>query len=220
MNISIAIASHPNRAKQAKALFEKLNKQGFYHISLNTQYDADISHKLQWDTMTYSWQSCFDSDWHIVIEDDAIISDNFYYNVRQALENVPDKNATVSFYTGKVKPFPYKVEDAVKEANKENASWIKFNRICWGVCIAMPTRRVANMNLYLNSRYMNTPYDQRISTYHQIKGLPVYYTNPSLVDHDYKLGSLYSHQDNKLKRVAWNYIADKVGLWNNVIVEM
>lgn len=144
-----------------------------------------------------------DKKWKVIIQDDAIIGDNFFENIENALNNIPSFGV-VSFYTGTVRPYAYQVEEALKQAKKLNCSWLKCNRLMWGVAVAFPTEIIDDIILNCNS---DLPYDQRIGKALREIRTPIFYTNPSLVDHNYKLGSVLNHDDSQ-PRKARNYSDD------------
>jgi hypothetical protein len=67
----------------------------------------------------------------------------------------------------------------------------------------------------------------RIGTIYHRNRLPVFYTNPSLVDHDNDLGSLLKESPNvpaaeyeKQPRRARNFIGDRQPSWNSRFVDI
>lgn len=202
--------SHEKRAKEAKALLEKLQAMPF----LSTLAIFDRAND-EWDTGKRCWTMYDSGDWHIVIQDDAIISENFYDNVVAALSKVPSKSM-VSFYTGKVKPFPSKVTRAVMQADVSAYSWLRANNLLWGVCVAIPTDMVEPV--LESAEKSRALYDKRLGTYFNRRGLPIYYSYPSLVDHDDSLPSLTNHHIKK--RVAHNYEPGLVTNWNSGVIDI
>lgn len=200
MNISVAVMAHPKRAANAVRLRNKLLGQGFASVSIT--YDEINS---EWETGVRALGNHIDSDWHIVLQDDAIISHNtFYGNVTKALTAVPERTL-VSFYTGKVRPFPTKIQNAVDVAQITKASWLKGNTLYWGVGIAIPTEQIEPMLEAANRKQLK--YDSRVGWYYRQRRQPVYYTWPSIVDHNYKLGSLVGNDYVEEPRRAHRYEA-------------
>jgi len=58
----------------------------------------------------------------------------------------------------------------------------------WGVGILIPSSHIEPMLEFVDDR--TEPYDTRIGIFYQRNRLPVYYTMPSLVDHDDDLGTV------------------------------
>jgi len=63
------------------------------------------------------------------------------------------------------------------------------------------------------------PYDTRIGIFYQRNRLPVYYTMPSLVDHDDDLDSLLDHGKAKGARVA-HRLATGLVAWNKQVIDI
>lgn len=211
MNISITIMAHPKRRVQAIKLRSKLRHYPFIQCGIT------------WDQINNEWHTGERSlkagirangEWHIVIQDDAILPENFYELVEGALSNIPSKSL-VSFYTGQVRPFKKRVSAAVAKA--QYARWLRHYLLFWGVCIAIPTDHITAMLEYCSDR--QEQYDTRIGIFYQANMLPVYYTMPSLVDHDDDLGSLLNHGNTPERRIAHNFVNGPV-IWNRDIIDI
>lgn len=213
--------AHRQRQTSALALLDKVGRMPFIAPSIIWDRNND-----EWDTgkRSLEWgvgrgmvdHSANIADWHIVLQDDAIISDNFYENVCNALEKVPTRSL-VSLYTGTVRPFPSRIEDAVVRAQEDNASWLVGNSLYWGVGIAIPMQQIEAVLQFVQNK--NLKYDERIGFYYKSRHLPVYYTNPSVVDHDYTLGSLIGNDYEGEPRQARNYSPD-VCEWNDTSIKI
>lgn len=210
MKLSVTVMAHPLRKEYADKLHSKLSSQGFYETAII--YDNGGG---EWDTGVRSLKSHADSDWHIVIQDDAIISDTFYDNALQAILNIPEPTL-LSFYTGTVRPYRSKFIIGVNNANQEQASYLSYNTLCWGVAFAIPTKDIDTMLDFVSSSRLL--YDARIGSYYQKTWQNVYYINPSIVDHNWELPSLTGH-NIVLKRVAHHYDPGIVE-WNNKVVRI
>lgn len=210
VKISIAVMAHPDRAKEADKLFRKLGK--FYSRAL--VFDKDNN---EWNTGVEALHAHTDSDYHVIIQDDAIIGPKFFENVFRAILYAP-QNTALSFYTGKVRPFPKRVATAVATARNVNASYLQWDRLGWGVCFSLPTYQIDQMLGYVKGSSL--PFDQRISLFYNRYKLPVFYTNPSLVNHDYKLGSLIKNDYNQEPRVAHYFEPEEVEVWNERVVQI
>lgn len=205
MKITVTVMAHPKRRQHAEALYSQLAKQPFYKASIT--WDQKNS---EWHTGKRALKAHLDGDWHIVLQDDAIIADNFYEHALAAIQHAPVKSL-ISFYTGTAKPFPGRVASAVRRANESNYCWLKGYLLFWGVGIAIPTDHILPMLEYIAGR--REPYDTRLGYFYLGNRLPVLYTNPSLVDHDESIGTLLDHV-NAEPRHAHNFISGPV-LWNS-----
>ena len=211
ISISITIMAHPKRRKQAEAL----------HVQL-AQYPFKQCH-ITWDPQTSEWHTGerairagmnAGADWHIVLQDDAVLSGNFYENVANALTNAPDR-VMVSLYTGTVRPLPTRVKAAVQKA--PYGSYLRGFTLFWGVAVAIPTNHIEPMLEYCAGR--TELYDSRLGIFYNRNRLQVLYTHPSLVNHNDDLGSLLDHGQTKTPRVAINFINEPV-TWRNVVTDI
>lgn len=196
MNISITVMAHPRRKEAAEALNDSLMKYDF------------TSNTITWDEKNIEWhtgrRALLDGvgkgDWHVVIQDDAILTPNFKQNIENAIKSL-DQKTLVSLYTGTARPIPDRVATAVKEAT--NGDFLRFHQLMWGVGIAIPTDHIEPMLEFVED--IELQYDNKIGEFYCQNGLPVYYTVPSLVDHDDDTDSLidgHGRAINAEKRVA------------------
>lgn len=210
MEISVAIMAHPRRKKQAQALLDQLSQYTFCDISII--WDKT---NTEWDTgeraLRYGIRK---GDWHIVVQDDAILSPDFYNNVVGAIKAVPMKTL-ISLYTGTARPFGARVKAAVDKAYY--ATWLRHYMLFWGVGILIPSDHIEPMLEFVSDRH--ELYDTRIGIFYQRNMLPVYYTMPSLVDHDDDLGSLLDHGSAPEPRVAHKLATGPVQ-WNRDVIDI
>lgn len=205
MKITITVMAHPKRREQATALYLELVNYPF----------ADVS--VTWDEQNNEWHTgeramrrgADRGDWHVVIQDDAILCADFFDNLAAALRVVPER-VLVSLYTGTGRPLGKRVELAVE--NAADASWLRFNILCWGVGIAIPSDHIEPMLDFVKDR--TEPYDFRIGVFYQQNRLEMYYTNPSLVDHNEAIGSLINNDKPDQRRVA-HRVATGLVDWNS-----
>lgn len=213
MEVSIAIMSHIDRSNRALELYNALKDQGFKSVSLITDQENnewDNGRKC-WDYLSYSG-----SKWSVVIQDDAIISNNFYDNLVKAIKSMPE-NGLLSLYTGTVRPYRSSVLLAVQQAKSENASFLRSNRLHWGVAVVMRTDCIKPV--LEATEGLRDLYDVRLGKGARKVSLPVFYTNPSLVDHDNSIGSIVG-TTSKEPRVAHWYYPDIYDNWNSKYIDM
>lgn len=210
MKISIAIMAHPKRVLEAERLHKLIKTMPFSYVSLI--FDSQNDEWKNGETCLYQ---SFGSDWHIVIQDDAIISPLFYENVVKAIENIPSESL-ISFYTGRVRPYSFQVNRAVHKADERGASWLSAGTLFWGVCIAIPTKHIEGVLRFAQNR--REAYDSRIGRYFMQNKLPVYYAYPSIADHDYTLGSLIGNDRTVEPRVAHRYEPGLITAWNKDVI--
>lgn len=174
VTLSIAIMAHPRRRQAAERLAR--------------QVDAD---DVVWDTNDNEWDTGAraiatyspTATHHLVLQDDALPIDDFRRHATAAIEQHPDD--LVSFYLGTSRPKEWQplVDDACMQAETVGASWITASKLLHGVAIAMPTARIPDLLTWCEKPVV--PYDYRIGMYwHYVLDRPIFYTWPSLVDHD------------------------------------
>ena len=208
MDITVTVMAHPKRRQEAEILLLQLQKYPFKEATITWDEKNE-----EWDTGKRSLQAGIGKgDWHVVLQDDALLTPNFYENLEGAINAVPER-VMFSLYTGKVKPMAAEISAAVEKAYY--ATWLKHYMLFWGVGIAVPTDHIEPMLEFVSDPQFNdTLYDIRLGMFYQRNRLPVFYTMPSLVDHNEDLGSLLAHEVIYEKRVA-HRVAEGVVLWNN-----
>lgn len=153
------------------------------------------------------------SDWSLVIQDDAIISDRFYWNLHNLLKHAP--NCPISLYAGSVRPMEGLVARAVAQARVHHLDFMIHDDLLWGVGLLVPTYMVKDMiNTVDTDEYQNLLYDRRLGAYFKKKDIPIYYTLPSLVDHNFTIPSITGHDTDKRARKAVWYDPGLVTEWH------
>lgn len=211
MKISITIMGHPKRDAQIQELLIKIvDMQRFCDVSV-----AIDNNNSEWDTGSRALKKGIGKgDWHLVLQDDAILTPDFYNNIEAALAAVPSKSV-ISLYTGKVKPFAERVELAVNKA--EDGNWLNGFLLFWGVAVLIPSDHIEPMLEFVADR--TEQYDTRIGIFYQRNMLPIYYTVPSLVEHDDALGTLIPHHATEAPRVA-HRLATGLVSWNSDVINI
>lgn len=177
MNISITIMGHPKRDANIQALLIQLiNMQRFCDVSVTLD-----SENSEWHTGKRALQAGIGkkSDWHVVIQDDVILTPDFYTNLVGCLNSLPTKTL-LSLYTGTARPLAERVAAAV--AKTPDGGLLRFHQLLWGVGIAIPTDHIEPMLDFVENIALQ--YDNRVGEFYCQNNLPVYYCIPSLVDHD------------------------------------
>lgn len=177
--------AHPKRKAQAESLYRQLDNTGF----------SDLH--IIWDEVNEEWHtgkravqggSILGSDYHVVIQDDAILTPHFFENIESAIRALP-KKSLISLYTGKPRPLGERVSAAIEKA--EYGDFLETFQLFWGVGFIIPSDHIDPMLEFVKD--VELPYDNRIGEFYCQNGLPVYYTYPSLVDHDDDTSSLLGH---------------------------
>lgn len=208
MNISVAIMGHPKRINQVNELEAQLVFMPF--VSVDVVLD-EINE--EWHTGKQALECGIGlSDWHVVIQDDAILTPDFYTNLVNAIETL-DQKTLISLYTGTARPLAGRVTGAVNKAPE--GSFLQLHQLLWGVGIAIPTDHIKPMLDFVED--VQLEYDNKIGEFYCRQGIPVYYTVPSLVDHNDELGTLidgHGKHVNDEPRVA-HRLATGVVAWTN-----
>ncbi len=213
--ITVAVMAHPKRKEAAEALALQLKQYPFSDVTISYDGIDAGSHQEEWDNGKRALQAGIGhGDWHVVVQDDAILAPNFFENVNGAAANAPVKTI-ISLYTGKARPFPTRVQTAVDKAY--HATWLQYWLLLWGVGILIPSDHIEPMIEFVDER--EEPYDTRIGIFYQRNRLPVLYTMPSLVDHNDDVDSLLNHGKAPGARVA-HKLADGPIRWNRQIIDI
>lgn len=195
MLISVSIMAHPKRKAAAEALYDQLKQYPF----------SDVV--IIWDELNSEWHTgkralkggaVLGSQWHVVIQDDALLTPNFYENIRGAIEALPVKTI-ISLYTGQPRPLGQRVSAAIKKAT--HGDFLESIQLYWGVGLVIPSDQIEQMLEFVED--IELPYDNKVGEYYCQNGMPVYYTYPSLVNHDDDKGSLLGHGADNTVRVAY-----------------
>jgi len=117
------------------------------------------------------------ADWHLVLQDDAIICDDFIEKAKRTLEFVGNSGMiVVNFYYGRR-------SNRIKEAEKGlKEGFVMANKVTWGLAICLPTRIIPEMIEYCD-RLKAPQDDHRIGLFLRHKAMQVYFPIPSLIDH-------------------------------------
>ncbi len=172
--------AHPDRSLQVARLRESLQHPSRVAFDMDGQPSRDP--ERIWSTARRAWEMHdTDADWHVLLQDDAVVAANLMEELPHALAHVP-RDAVVSLYLGTGRPLAGAWGQVVKEAREVNASWITAPRPMWGVGLVMPTHLIAGMVRYCNTQ-RGIPDDMRLGRWVQRSKLETWYTWPCLVDH-------------------------------------
>jgi hypothetical protein len=171
--LSVTIMAHPKRESMALELAMEVIDQGLeagiVWDNINNRWDTGRRSLLAYD-------ATFDQvkTHHLVLQDDAVIPDNFMELVSAALA-VPPDDSPICLYTGKA------ISRRLKTI-RTNPSWLTMPGINWGVGLIIPTHHIEELVAFGDKRQEDN-YDMRISRFYQEKGWRVWYPQPSLVNH-------------------------------------
>jgi hypothetical protein len=175
----------------------------------------------RWDTGARAL-SAFDKgvEWHMVVQDDALLPPDFLEGVKRMLKYVPPGHP-VGLYYGKVRPRPADTHGLVSRAKQENASFIVHNGPWWGVAIVIPTVHIPDIVKWGDANQQVPNYDRRISRWYYHNGPPCYYTVPSLIEHRTEGNPSLVPGRTGQNRCAWNFVGPRSALevdWSGPVV--
>jgi hypothetical protein len=173
---------------------------------------ANNNHQLVWRQLAEE-----NTDWSVVLEDDAYPILDFRTHLANALEAAP--TPIVSLYLGKQRPPQHQqtIQDALAKADANNAHWILATQLFHAVGVAIRTELIPDMLTHMRP-YL--PIDENIGAWSRRKGHPIGYTVPSLVNH-LDGPTLIAHPDDMPRPPG--RVAHRVGThlaWNSNTVEI
>ncbi len=165
MKLSISVMAHPKR----KEFFNYLKR----HLS-SPPFSIDEGKGLIWNCRN-AW-SMYDpkADYHVVIQDDAIICRNFLKKAPEVLKKA--NGLPVSFFH--VSPLSY----AKHRHQRIAEGCIIQHGLSGGVALCLPTKLIPAMLAFFDASKLPCD-DHRIGTFLSTRKIPLYFPIPSLVDH-------------------------------------
>lgn len=185
MKVSAAVRAHPDRKHLVDELLEALDRPA--EVAWDRRND-------DWDTGVRAWQAHDPgADWHLVIEDDAIVCRDLLAGLERVADLVPAESV-LSLYLGNNPAWEKRMRI---EAGRTDAALVPMRTLVWGVAIALPVATIDDMLAWCEHNRTSSNYDHRIAQYYE-KRLKwrAYYTWPSLVDHR-QVSSLLGHPDGR-----------------------
>jgi len=199
MTVGIGIVAHARRFHQARMLRKVVDAQ-----CVSWDYGnigARANHLSVWNMLGQ-----LNTDWSLVLEDDAVVVNNFREQLDAVLAHAPTPVVSLYLGTGNPKCWQPRIERALVRAQRRDAHWLVCRNVIHAVAVAVPTRFVPEM---LRSLYCGRgPIDEDLTRYvvrhfgvHHV-GYPV----PSLCDHADGPTLITHHTDGRSrshKRNAW-----------------
>ena len=115
-------------------------------------------------------------------------------------------------YYGRHRPRAMDTENLVRKAAKTNAPFIVHNGPWWGVGIVLPTAHIRECVEWADKRTDIQNYDTRVSRFYYNKGIPAYYTNPSLIEHRTEGNPSLVPGRTGTGRRAWRFVGPQSAL--------
>lgn len=195
MRVGIGIVAHHARLQMAERLSRSI-KADVISIDPGT-IGAGSNHRRVWAEL-----STYDTDWSVVLEDDALPVPDFRDQLTAALAAAP--TAIVSGYLGQLRPprVQPQISEVIARAYSTGSHWITANDLFHAVGVAVRTELLDDMLTRLRA---DMPIDQAIGNWARKRGHEIAYCWPSLVDHA-DTETLIQHPDGHPRtpgRVAW-----------------
>jgi hypothetical protein len=165
MKLSISVMAHPKRADFFDYLKSKLG---------DVPFSIDDGRGLIWNCRN-AW-SMYDvkADYHVVIQDDAIVCENFMERAIAVLKKA--NGLPVSFFH--VSPISYK---KYREQREKTGAIIQ-PVLSGGVALCLPVNLISSMLEHYDAD--KVPHDDhRIGRFLMSINTPLYFPIPSLIDH-------------------------------------
>ncbi len=187
IKLSVTVMAHPKREEWAKELQSELNA----HI----EWDNGVS---VWETAKRAWLS-YDpqATHHMVIQDDAIISQDLIKTLEKAIKERPNDIITPCTIAYKMTS---RDRMEYERLYRHHQKWFVTQLNLSGVAIIIPTDIIEEMVEYCDT--LPTPHDdKKILQFAKDKQMAIYNTVPSLVDHrpPHENPSLMSNHDLKTR---------------------
>lgn len=213
MRLSASIMAHPARESQVAELVSDLGRD------VPVAWDpkpVSTDPGQRWATARGAWELVDpDADWHLVLQDDAIVCPDMLDGLAKGLDFVPG-NTVVSAYFSHVRPFPARTIGAVGQAEAAGAAWIDSRFVWWGVALAIPVRAIPAMLAMGDKRH--EAYDRRIGLYFRNERWRCWHPFPSLVDHRDEESLCGHKQGRKAYRLRTTSALEAD--WGGPVVEM
>lgn len=196
MKLSATIMAHPARAEHVAELQNELDRDIPVVWASNPEPTAEPP--VRWATGRAAWETHDPAaDWHMVIQDDAVVSRDLLAGLETALDELGPEGL-MSAYTGSPRPTQLQIARQLRSAETRHRAWASTGSLCWGVAIIAPVHTIGDMLDWCSAgRRRNLNYDLRIGRYYRdIVGWRTWFPVPSLVDHR-DVPSLVGHEDGR-----------------------
>ena len=193
VKLSISVMAHPSRSQFFGRLREKLDNPPF---SIDQNNNIIENCKSAW--MLHDP----DADFHIVVQDDAIVCNNFK---ERAVKFITDRESEriVNKNPIQIYNFFVRFEHTTQMAQIEKQGYAIEARNRGGVAICLPVNQIKSVFEYYDT-LTDKHDDERIGAWMMKNKYRVCYSIPCLIDHDDNNTSLVGH--NGLNRTAYKFI--------------
>jgi hypothetical protein len=203
LSMKLGIVCHESRITRGTNLFHEVEADRIF--TDDGTLGCEGNHRRAWAELA---RNARESEWIVVMEDDALPCNDFRQQLSLALSVCPVDVA--SFYLGRMRPVAWQqfIEQAVAQADSQDACWITSDATIHAVCLAIRGPELVERMLNWTSKHYR-PIDQRISSWCRQFGHETCYSFPSLVDHDDDLPTTVvqraDREEREKGRVAWRF---------------
>jgi len=188
MKLSISVMAHPSRERCFPYLKERLG---------DVPFSIDDGRGL-WENCKAAWKLHDPTaDYHVVIQDDAVICDNFIEKAMQMIDR-PGEFA-YSFYWG----HRYRASFQPRNRSGIEKGFIIDSMPHWGIALCIPTKYIDEMIEFCDKLTGIPQADERIARFLIHKKISVYFPIPSLIDHRWWEHSLVGNKGSKRKALKF-----------------
>jgi hypothetical protein len=159
--------AHPSRQQYFQHLVDRLGDVPF---SIDEGFGI-------WENCKRAWK-LYDptADYHVVIQDDAIICKDFYIRLEKFISRFNGKYAYQLYFGNRKRLYQ-------RALSGKRDGYVKMGSLLWGVAICLPVKLIPEMVKYTDKLDHIKQDDTRIKSFLMYKKMKVVYPMPSLVDH-------------------------------------
>lgn len=170
--LSLAIMTHPSRTAQLESLKEQIGDQIEYNVFVD---DQNLG---LWENAKRAWKAYDpEADYHMVLQDDVILSKNFFSVVRRILPGV---------FTGDSISFCDSLPSEMAIAENAGYHWVTSTKVRHGQCLVQPISQI-NDFVHFSDWFVRPDYDHddgRLEMFLYKHKRAMWHSIPSLVEHD------------------------------------
>lgn len=197
VRLSVAVMHHPKRAHMIERVANGISSNGRDNVTI---VEDTYSEGLM-ATARRAWHAFpFDATHHLVLQDDVAVCRDFVRSVCKVITHKP--RDPIGLYA------PRKV---IEEARAAGSAWAVINDGVWGQAVLLPVPLWRMFFLWCDLHFNGDAYphdDIRLMLFCLSKGLPVWTTVPSLVEHLCPSDSIIGYSN--ANRVARWFIGEHV----------
>lgn len=179
MKLSVAVMTHPSRADRLQKLMEDIRSMS--HPDFDYDVVVDINSLGIWETAKKAWKAYApDATHHMVLQDDIILSQDFFTVSKKLIGYVSkfDPTASLSFCDN--------LEREMQAAKRNGLHWVVTTKCRHAQCLVQPTNQINHWidwcEWYIRPEYYHD--DGRLEIYLFKHNRRIWHAVPSLVEHD------------------------------------